>query len=634
MSDMVNDSSLVEGEQVSAFDIESQKGMMVLLSAIRASELTAQQKNELRDLAFLYANGGRDQSVRIMLEQKVLATGLQAPTPIAPPEPEIIVAKAPFGTSRPAPVFSYTPASVTRNATPQSATVDPVISTKPEVVPSIQTKTTSEPVQSVPPASVTTLPTEDQDPKIASVPKLETVVVPNPTIDPVAVATPTPEVMVAPEVVASVMEPTIEETVQPAPVAYDSERAMRRIREIKSLVNDQVGNPVNLVDINNEVGREYMAALLDAMKKITSGNSAISAMRRLEESFKVVQETLTAQKNNPLVEKKTETEKLVPQVQKVVPPVPAKPEAVAFAHKVETLETATVPNQQSTSTIPTPTLSPNDTEPIVADGDDDALNLNQREKIVPPQQKILTPITQSVTAPESQGKSELPLEPKIPTPVIPVVAPVINHSFEQPSVPLAPVSESDQKIEGEYSQIKKAVAVPAGKPAPIPMSKSVGEVESAWGPATDTLRPSIKFEQVTSLDKESEQLQTFDNLTIASEVATSANTGDTLFTKEVEDGMQQLLAEWSLFKKSGLFGTGPKGREHPLFKKIAGLQIPLLLAGRFEGATQEIKQSITDYMNGWRYEQGIIYEPGETFEHYLRRVIRHIIDLQKKHRHS
>jgi len=33
-------------------------------------------------------------------------------------------------------------------------------------------------------------------------------------------------------------------------------------------------------------------------------------------------------------------------------------------------------------------------------------------------------------------------------------------------------------------------------------------------------------------------------------------------------------------------------------------------------------------MNGWRYEQGIIYEQNETFEQYLRRVIRHIIDWQ------
>jgi hypothetical protein len=37
-------------------------------------------------------------------------------------------------------------------------------------------------------------------------------------------------------------------------------------------------------------------------------------------------------------------------------------------------------------------------------------------------------------------------------------------------------------------------------------------------------------------------------------------------------------------------------------------------------------------MNGWRYEQGIIYEQDETFEHYLRRVIRHIIDSQTRRR--
>jgi hypothetical protein len=79
-----------------------------------------------------------------------------------------------------------------------------------------------------------------------------------------------------------------------------------------------------------------------------------------------------------------------------------------------------------------------------------------------------------------------------------------------------------------------------------------------------------------------------------------------------------------------VFGTGPKGRQHPLFLTLAPLQMPLILGGRFEGATTEIRQSITDYMNGWRYEQGIIYDAEETFEHYLRRVIRHIIDVHTK----
>ena len=54
-----------------------------------------------------------------------------------------------------------------------------------------------------------------------------------------------------------------------------------------------------------------------------------------------------------------------------------------------------------------------------------------------------------------------------------------------------------------------------------------------------------------------------------------------------------------------------------------------IIAGRFDGATPKIKQSIADYMNGWRYEEGIVYEHGETFEHYLRRVIHHILNKQK-----
>ena len=103
-----------------------------------------------------------------------------------------------------------------------------------------------------------------------------------------------------------------------------------------------------------------------------------------------------------------------------------------------------------------------------------------------------------------------------------------------------------------------------------------------------------------------------------------------LMAEDVTSGLQQLLAEWKLFKSSGIFGTGPSGHEHPLYKKLSGLTMAAVLAGRFEGASNDIKQSITDYMNGWRYEEGVTHEPGETFENYLRRVIRHILDKQKE----
>jgi len=66
-----------------------------------------------------------------------------------------------------------------------------------------------------------------------------------------------------------------------------------------------------------------------------------------------------------------------------------------------------------------------------------------------------------------------------------------------------------------------------------------------------------------------------------------------------------------------------------LYKKLASLTMAAVIAGRFEGATPRIKQSITDYMNGWRYEEGVVHEHGESFEHYLRKVIRHILEKQK-----
>jgi hypothetical protein len=104
---------------------------------------------------------------------------------------------------------------------------------------------------------------------------------------------------------------------------------------------------------------------------------------------------------------------------------------------------------------------------------------------------------------------------------------------------------------------------------------------------------------------------------------------DPLLTPAVTSGLGQLLSEWGLFKSSGIFGTGPSGKDHPLYQKLAPLTMAAVIAGRFEGVTPQIKQSITDYMNGWRYEEEIIHEHAETFEHYLRRVIYHILNKSK-----
>ncbi|MEN9922166.1 MAG: hypothetical protein RL097_442, partial [Candidatus Parcubacteria bacterium] len=310
---MVSDSSLVGGGPSFGFDFETQKGIMILLAAVRASELSSEQKNELRDLAFLYSNGGHDQSVRIMLEQKVRAAGLKAPAPVVT-TPVPAVPPPPFGTSRPAPTFSYVPSSVLE--TEKSVVKDPVVVPLPAspvtaAPASVDVLVGQKPVATVPPiqekieaVQVTANP---DMPVSAPAPQpqteAETELTPAPEVADVA-----PEAFLQPEPLDNSVPSAPAERTTVAPLqsrengfpeidSYDPEQSMQRIREIKSLVNEQVGNPVNLVDINNEVGREYMAALLDAMKKINSGSMAASAMRRLEDSFKIVQKTLADHAN-------------------------------------------------------------------------------------------------------------------------------------------------------------------------------------------------------------------------------------------------------------------------------------------------------------------------------------------------
>ncbi len=540
---MTNEGSLQAEASQFAFDLDSQKGVTILLASIRVAEISPEQKNELRDLVFLYANGGRDESVRITIEQKVVAYGVEmAPNLKLATPAEVVVAEKPrpaFGTSRPAP--SFTPTSVKVIATPD------VVKVEEKAIP---------------------FKVEVSVPKPAEIPKAE-IEVPLPTPEPVIVVTPepvsTPEPVFAPTPEPIVAPAPIPEPVQPPAaeaVAYDSAQSLQRIREIKSIVNDKVGNPVNLVDIDNEVGREYMGALLDAMKKINSGSSAISAMKRLEASFIEVQKTI--EKHNQIAVEATPepVSTPVPDIQELIRP--------------EVVETTPTP-----ISIPEPTPVPEPTpmlEPVFAP---------TPEPIVAP-----TPIPE-------------------PTPE-PVPAPEVKFEERPSNLPIQEIPKIEAK------EMNAAV---------------VESRESAWGQTSNDeevkTESRIPITKISSLGDSKVKPTSIDKLPTAASLESSSVQGDALFTKQVDDGLSQLLQEWSIFKKSGLFGTGPKGSEHPLFKKIATLQIPLLLAGRFEGATQEIKQSITDYMNGWRYEQGIIYEQGETFEHYLRRVIRHILDLQK-----
>jgi len=251
-----------------------------------------------------------------------------------------------------------------------------------------------------------------------------------------------------------------------------------------------------------------------------------------------------------------------------------------------------------------------------------AVNTNQAQpsSAVSPNSTTINPVVQDQQIPQvpvpsqdSVSSSQAVLE-QTPKPIsveVKVSADQINpplgasRSFE----PLVPKSSTTAPLDVSPTELERSASVQTSTSSSVPIYSS-------------KLPPVPSVAMATPL-RRVEELPTL------AEIRNHSESGNPLYTQEISDGLEQLLSEWSIFRKSGILGTGPNASNHPLFKKLAPLKIPLIIAGRFEGATEAVRQSITDYMNGWRYEQGIVYDKEETFELYLRRVIRHIIDSQK-----
>lgn len=342
------------------------------------------------------------------------------------------------------------------------------------------------------------------------------------------------------EVVQTPKEPEkVVESVEQQPTGVTYGDPLERIKEIKHAVNAKVGNPVSLIGVDAKIGREYMNALLNAMKLVNGGNAQElnKAMEALEAVYKQVDTLDLTKKEEVQPEEKPQEEVKIPVVSNV--PEPPKPEPVQEV---------------------------------------------QEEQPVAPQQKEVVAPFASVA--EKLQKEEAP--PKKTVVETPEAKVMTKEEVLQDTKP-QPVPEPE-KAEGKFTSVGKEKQI-------------------------QDLMQNNRVRQVQE-QKKQEEIE-------------RANT-DPLQLPEVTAGLHQLLSEWSLFKSSGFFGVGPSGVDHPLYKKLQALTMAAVIAGRFEGATPTIKQSITDYMNGWRYEEGIIHEHAETFEHYLRRVIKHILEKQNK----
>ena len=570
------------------YDFKTKAGITAILVALRKSDISSAEKNELRDLVFSYTSGGGDESVRISLEQKLKNHNIKPVVAEVVPPPPVL----PFGTFRPVPTFKSpevasstmddkVPQVVDRNVSPvikkavsvsNPTSLSQVINSKTEEVAGpVSSSVLMDEHNAIKPVSKPVMSKPTVEPEISSnVTTVASTISINHT--PIVKA-----INSTPQTKLSESEmPVQSRSAAPIPTPVRSvtptinPKYLERIREIKADVNTKVGNPVNLVDIDNQVGREYMNALLEAMKRLNGGvaGELDAAMKRLETAYSAVEKVVSARSvkseitkpvvSTPKPEKAPEP--VAPKLTQVTPPVLSKIPMTSSELPKDMVIPKMVPRAAEESAMPLNTISTPNSTP-----------------------KSFSPINLASVA-------EINTKPQA---VKPIVKTQNNNSNE--SIPLSYVHK------------------------PISNEPMTSTVNSASNRIENKI-PSLAEER---------KLPTFND--VPAVLPTNANEIENpLYTSEIDAGLDQLLSDWSLFKKSGLFGTGPKGREHPLFKKIANLQIPLLLAGRFEGANQEIRQSITDYMNGWRYEQGIIYEQGETFEVYLRRVIKHIIDLQKR----
>ena len=609
------------------FNLASELEIVALLRRIHLSILSIEEKNHLRDLVFAtrFSNSPVDTNLIQTFASYGFAIVFDEAAVVAP-VPTVV------NNMTVTPPTTATPAA--RGFSRQTPKFTAILPTAVIQSPEIVSEPLAPPVESPSGATVSF-----DAPVVVSIPAVETpilseatpnsvlheqlisVPVPVPTPEPTPEPTPTPEPEPEPTPVP-VPEPVVlaeihrdpppiakntsiisdKPIVDAMPVIFNSAEAVERITAIKREVNAAVGNPVSLIDVNNTIGREYMSALLDAMKKTTGAVAAQEierAMARLERAYEAVQTIMNP--SETLLEKEA---------------------AVLSPASVNVVDSASaiVPGTSELHTSP-------DEEEIKVQ-----IGARSSEPSEPVSENTL-PATKTPTTSELTQRRTLPVVPadEVDANKISADTVLITSTIKKPTRS----DTQNSELEAAAVVAKVPVEIIAAETANVESDKVPVEILSTYHDTSAVpLATKARDSGITSVAKERQLKELMEERTAAELVADIKHdeqvAQNPLLADEVTSGLHQLLSEWKLFKSSGIFGTGPSGFEHPLYKKISQLNMAVLLAGRFEGATADIKRSISDYMNGWRYEEGIMHEPGETFEMYLRRVIRHILDNQVK----
>jgi len=411
-----------------------------------------------------------------------------------------------------------------------------------------------------------------------------------------------------------------------------------RITEIKRNVNARVGNPVALIDTRNQVGRVYMSALLTAMKATGPGAtmSIEEAMVKLEEAYAAITNNGIPKTVQPIAS--TVQEQSIPEVSKVESDDKPEPEQIV-EHQSEPqpveqpliTSEASIPVESEPEQVPAPA-------PVIELAPEPEQIVEHQSEPQPVEQPLITseaPIAlESVLVPEPEAVLEQTQSPVIePAPEPEVVSGWVSEE------PLPQVSENQSREEeNKELEISQFTQTPIPKPRRKSISSRLGipsllDIETNESSSNIGYRSEDSQEGVLKTEpaKDSEYISAPAPVRVENRERRPLDpTGQTeLADSEITVALNQLLHEWSIFESSGLFGMGPGGVDHPLYVTLSRLTMGEVISGRWEHASAKTTHIIKDYVDAWRHEQGVAYNPTETFEHYLRRVVQRIVKRQK-----
>ena len=533
-------------------------GVVKALSTLRQAAISPTDKDSLRNLFLTYA-GENDEAKRSSLKDQILeqikkhpqlssliVNGSEGEKTTAPKDSSnsSIKLSTSLGQTRPTPNFVATSASSEK----------------------IVEKDVPAPV--VPQAKEAEVVAEKVVPVSAPTP-----VAPPPAPQP---PEPTPP---APKEAEPIPAPAPTSAPTPEPTAPVTD-VRARIDAIKHDINGRVGNPVNVINADEKIGREYMSALLDAMKRSSAGGGAES-LPRLEAAYKATLDLIIEKGLGHPTDAPTETKSVETEVK--TPEIPATPQPEAPAPKVA--EPEPTPEVQAPTPMPEPAPEPTP-EKVTPTQQSEGLYHKPSDEIeaelAPGDNKLSSFASKFFKSPEPSQKG--------------------GEKSEAPRTAIADMRKVEVKASSSVSPDSR----------PTPESTQPDKLQPLQN-SSATLPEKMAAIKSASAKREEEAKKPITDLQ----------------SPQIEAGLRQLLSEWVLFKKSGFLGTGPSGIDHPLYKQLASMPMAAVVSGRFEGVTPEIKRHLSDYMTGWRYEQGVMHEMGETFENYLRRVIRQVLERQR-----